>query len=167
MRRGVLVLFTLVFVMAGGVAAGSALARPVDPAPVQFPVTGTYSPGPGKPGVPLTGTVAVEGFVEQDGELAVQGTLTADQEGLFAPFTVTVSTHAVAADDPTSGCTVAVSTANAFVDAGFMDGARLELSETADPEAARELCRVVQTATKDPADQRAIARGLNRVLAAR
>jgi hypothetical protein len=170
MRKGVLVLFTLIFVTAGGIVAGNALARPVDPAPVRFPVTGTFSAGPGVPGAPFAGTVTVDGFLEQDGQLAVRGTLTADQEALFAPFTVTVFALAAATDDPASGCTVAVSTIDAFIDAGFivvLAGARLELSESADPDAARELCRVVQTASKEPADLRALARGLNRVLEAR
>ena len=76
---------------------------------------------------------------------------------------------AQASDDAASGCTVDISTANAFIDASFiifLDGARFALTESAEPDAARELCRVVQTATKDPADQSALARALNKVLTA-
>jgi hypothetical protein len=38
------------------------------------------------------------------------------------------------------------------------------LSESADPGAARELCRVVRTATRNSSDQGALARVLNKVL---
>lgn len=170
MRKIMVALFAVTFTVLGGVGATSVLAKPVGAAPVQFPVDGTFSAGPGNAGVPFPGTVAVESFVVEDGQLAVQGTLTGPEEGLFAPLAVTVVASAVASDDAGSGCTVDVSTSNAFIDTRFiifLTGARFTLGETAEPDAARELCRVVQTTAKDPADQNALARALNRVLKGR
>lgn len=169
MRKSVFAFFTVMFSLAGGVVAASAMAKPVDPAPVQFAVTGTFSAGPAEAGQPLAGTVTIDRFVEQDGELAVQGTLAARDEGLFTPLAVTVFALAGASDDDASGCAVEISTANAFIDPSFiifLDGASFALTESTNPDSARELCRVVQTATKDPADQNALARALNKVLAA-
>ena len=85
----------------------------------------------------------------------------------FVPLPVTVVASATTSDDAGSGCTVQVSTANTFVDAGFiifLTGAEFALSERTEPGSARELCRVVQTAAKDPSDQSALARVLNKVL---
>ncbi len=169
MRKIMFALFAITFTVLGGVGATSVLAKPVGPTPVQFPVDGTFSPATGAAGIPFAGTVTVESFVVQEGQLAVQGTLTGP-EGLFAPLAVTVFASALASDDAGSGCTVDVSTANAFIDARFiifLTGARFALSETAEPDAARELCRAVQTAAKDSADQSALARALNKVLRGR
>ena len=167
MRKSVFAFFTVMFSLAGGVVAASAMAKPVDLAPVQFAVTGTFSAGPAEAGSPFAGTVTVDRFIEQDGQLAVLGALTSSDDGLFAPLAVSVFASAHAFD--VSGCTVEISTANAFIDPSFiifLDGARFALTESANPDSARELCRVVQTATKDPADQSALARALNKVLAA-
>ena len=167
MRKIIFTFFALTFTLLGGVAATNALARPVNSAPVQFAVDGTFSTGAGEAGVPFQGTVTVARFVEQDGQLAVQGTLTGTGEAPFAPLAVTVIANAAASDDDAAGCTVAVSTVNTFIDAGFiifLTGADLTLSESTEPSAARELCRVVQTATKDSSDQIALARALNKVL---
>jgi hypothetical protein len=167
MRKIIFTFFAVTFAVLSGVAATTALARPVDPAPVQFAVDGTFSTGPGEAGVPFQGTVTVARFVEQDGQLAVEGTLAGTEEGLFVPFAVTVVANATASDDAASGCTVQVGTANTFVDAGFiifLSGAGFTLSESTEAGAARELCRVVQTATRDSSDQSALARALNKVL---
>jgi hypothetical protein len=169
MRKGFFALFTAMFMLAGGVAAASAIAKPVDPAPLHFPVSGTFSTGPGEAATPFSGVITVDRFVEQDGELALQGTVASTDEVLFDPNAITVSALAQASDDETVGCTVDVSTANAFIDPSFIifvEGARFSLTESGEPDAARELCRVVQTETKDPADQSALARALNKVLAA-
>jgi hypothetical protein len=166
MRKVIFAIFAITFTVLGGVGATSVLARPVNPAPIQLPVEGTFSTGPGEAAVSFRGTVAVESFVEQDGELAVQGTLTS-AEGLFAPLAVTVFAFAAATEGAESGCTVDISTANAFIDPSFiifLTGARFTLSESAEPDSARELCRVVQTAAKNSADQSALARALNKVL---
>lgn len=167
MRKIIFTFFAMAFALLSGAAATHALARPVDSVPVRFAVDGTFSAGPGEAGVPFQGTVTVARFVEQDGQLAVEGTLAGPENGPFAPLTVTVIANAASSDEVESGCTVRVSTSNTFVDAGFivfLTGAGFTLSESADPGAARELCRVVQTATKDSSDQRALARVLNKVL---
>ena len=169
MRKIIFAVWTILCTLVSGVVAASAMAKPLDPAPVQFAVTGTFSAGPGEAGESLAGTVTIDRFVEQDEELAVQGTLAARDEGLFTPLAVTVFASARASDDDASGCTVDISTANAYIDPScilVLAGASFALTESAEPDAARELCRVVQTATKDPADQSALARALNKVLTA-
>jgi hypothetical protein len=171
MRKTLLALLTFAFVLVGGVATQSALARPLDAAPLRFPVTGTFSPGYGVSGVSFHGAVTVNGFGVQDGQFVVQGALATTDDSLFSPFAVTIPAYATASDDADSGCSVVITTGGTFIDAGFVvyidGGAQVTLSEADDPEAARELCRVVATATRDPADQQALARTLNRVLAAR
>jgi hypothetical protein len=170
MRKILIAMFTLMFMLVGGVAAQSVLARPLDSAPLTFPVTGTFSPGYGVTGVAFQGTVTVHSFGVQDGQLAVQGALAATDDSLFSPFAVTIPAYANVSDDAQSGCTVVITTGGTFIDAGFLvyidGGAQVTLSETGDPQAARELCRVVATATRNSADQQALARTLNRVLGA-
>lgn len=166
MRKIIFASFAMTFMLLGGVAAASALAKPVNPAPVRFAVDGTFSSAAGETGSPFEGTVTVASFIEQDGQLALEGTL-AGTEVPFAPFAVTVVAGATASDDAGSGCTVQISTANTFVDAGsiiFLTGAGFTLSESTEPGSARELCRVVQAATKNSSDQSALARALNKVL---
>jgi hypothetical protein len=167
MRKIIFTFFAMTFALLSSVAATNALAKPVDPAPVRFAVHGTFSTGPGEAGAPFQGTVTVARFVEQDGQLAVEGTLAGTEGELPAPLAITVVANVTASDDAGSGCTVQVSTVNTFVDAGFivfLTGAEFSLSESTEPGAARELCRVVQTATKDSSDQSALARALNKVL---
>jgi|tagenome__1003787_1003787.scaffolds.fasta_scaffold20799054_1 hypothetical protein len=170
MRRILLVLFTFVFVLVGGVATQSAFARPLVGTPLELPVTGIFSPGYGVPGKAFQGTVTVDSFGVHDGQLAMQGALAATDDSLFSPFAVTISAYATASNDAQSGCTVVVTTGGTFIDASFLvfvdGGAQVTLAEANDPEAARELCRVVATAARDPADQQALARTLNRVLSA-
>ena len=90
MRKILIAMFTLMFVLVGGVAAQSVLARPLDAGPLTFPVTGTFSPGYGVTGVAFQGTVTVQSFGVQDGQLAVQGALAATDDSLFSPFAVTI-----------------------------------------------------------------------------
>ena len=160
MRKILLALFTLAFVLVGGVATQSALARPIAATPLEFPAAGTFSPGPGVPGVTFQGTVTVNSFGVQDGQLVVQGALAATDDSLFSPFAVTIPAYATASDEAQTGCSVVVTTGGTFIDGG----AKVTLTETDNPEAARELCRVVATSTRDPSDQQALARALNRVL---
>jgi hypothetical protein len=167
MRKSIFAVLTAMFVALSGMVAASVLAKPVPAAPVTFPVGGTFSTTEGEEGVPFTGTVTVDSFVEQEGELAVQGTLAVADDALFAPLPITIAASARASDDTGSGCVVDISTANFFDDSDFiifLDGAGFTLSGSAEPEVARELCRVVRTATRDPADQSALARALNKVL---
>jgi hypothetical protein len=168
MRKVIFASLAMTFLLLGGVTAASALAKPVGPAPVQFAVDGTFSSGPGVAGIPFQGTVTVARFVEQDGQLAVQGTL-AGTEAPVDALEVTVIANATASDDIGSGCTVQIGTVSTFIDAGFiifLTGAGFALSESTEPDSARDLCRVVQTAAKDSSDQSALARALNRVLRA-
>jgi hypothetical protein len=170
MRKSFLAFFSVMFMVAGGVVAASAVAKPVESTPLRFPVSGTFSTGAGEAPTPFDGVITVDRFLEQDGELALEGTVAPSDEGLFAATAITVTALAQAAADETVGCTVEISTASAFIDLSFIvfvEGARFALTESEEPEAARELCRVVHTATKDPADQSALARALNKVLAAR
>jgi hypothetical protein len=170
MRRILLALFTLTFVLVGGVVTQSAFARPVGATALTFPVTGTFSTGSGVPGVAFAGTVTVNSFGVQDGQLTVQGALAAADDSLFSPFAVTIPAYATASEDPQSGCSIVITTGGAFIESGFLvyldGGAQVTLSETSDPEAARELCQVVSTSARDPGDQQALARTLNRVLGA-
>jgi hypothetical protein len=170
MRRILLALFTLVFALVGGVATHTAFARPIAATPLELPVTGTFSPGYGMPGTAFKGTVTVHSFGVQDGQLAAQGALAATDDSLFSPFAVGISAYATASDDAQNGCTVVIATGGTFIDAGFLvfidGGAQVTLSEAENPEAARELCRAVATATRNSADQQALARTLNQVLGA-
>ena len=163
MRKILFALFALTFTVLGGVGATAVLARPV-PVPVEFPVTGTVSPAAGETGVAFTGTVTVASFAELDGQLTLQGTLTGATPD---PVAVTIVASAVASEDTGAGCTVVIDTTETFIGPApiiSVIGARVTLSETAERAAARDLCRVAQTAAKDPADQRALARALNKVL---
>jgi hypothetical protein len=169
MRKSIFALFTAMFVLISGAVAGNVLAKPADPAPLEFSVDVRFSTVPGETGTLYPSTVAVDRFVEQDGLLAVQGVLTGPAGAPFEPFAVTLVAVARASEDTESGCTVAVDTAADFVDTGylvFVNGGTFALKETEEPDAARELCRVVRTATRDSADQSALARALNQVLRA-
>jgi hypothetical protein len=162
MRKRIFALFSAVFFLLSVLITGSVLAKPV-PTPIDFDVTGTFN------AAPFSGTVTVDTFVEEEGQLAVRGTLVSADQGLFDPLTVTIFASARAFEDTGTGCTVEIDTVAAFIDTGFiifLNGAvsSLTLSESEDPDAARELCRVVQTATRDPADQGALARALNKVV---
>ena len=166
MRKTIAALFTALFLLLGGMIARNVSAQELNASPVQFPVTGTFSPAAGEAGVPFTGTVVVDAFGEVDGELVVHGLLAPAEEGLFAPLAVTISALARPVD-AAEGCAVEISTANAFLDGAgivFLDGAQFTIGATAGPAAERELCRVVRTATRDPADQQALARALNKVI---
>jgi hypothetical protein len=166
MRKSFLFLFTGLFALLSGVAAASVSARPIDSAPVELAVDGTFT-APGSPSTPFQGTVFVDSFVTQDGSLALTGTLVPPDDVPFAPLAVSLPATVRATDDAASGCTVTIETTATFINPDFivfLNGASLSLSEATDPDSARELCRVVQTATRDPADQSALARVLNKVL---
>lgn len=163
MRKLLFPALAMTFLLLSGVAAASAMAKPMDPAPVQFAVDGTFSSGPGVTGVPFRGAVTVTSFAEQDDQLAVQGTL-AGTDVAFAPLAITVIATATASGDAGSGCTVQVSTTATFVQESFiisLNGADFTLGESTDPGSARELCRV---AAKDASDQGALARALNKII---
>ena len=145
-------------------AVGTAAAKPhTGGAPVTVPVTGTFtSLGIA---VPFLGGLTVDRFGEVDGQLVVEGVLAAD-DGLFEPATVTVVAVAAPSRDPaTSECTVGIGMVNTIA---VGDAAVVELAdptfEVGGPGSGLDVCGVLKASDKDPADQGAIARALNRAL---
>ena len=145
-------------------AVGTAAAKPhTGGAPVTVPVTGTFtSLGIA---VPFSGGLTVDRFGEVDGQLVVEGEFAAD-DGLFEPVTVTVVAVAAPSRDPATGeCTVGIGMVNTIA---VEDAAVVELAdptfELGKPGSGLDVCAVVKASDKDPADQGAIARALNRAL---
>ncbi len=144
-------------------AVGTAAAKPRGGGPVTVPVTGTFtSLGIA---VPFSGALTVDQFGEVDGQLVVEGELAAD-DGLFQPAAVTVVAVATPSTDPATGdCTVRIGMVSTIAVA---DAAVAELAdptfELGGPGSGLELCGVVKASDKDPGDQGAIARALNRAL---
>jgi hypothetical protein len=169
MRRAVMPL--LVVVLAAVVVGGTAHGKPAgqDAVTVSVPVTGTFTPPLTTGTVPFTGTLTVERFLAgSDGQLAVAGTLAADAGGPFEPLAVTVVAFASASfDEATGGCPVVIGLTSTLVQQGFLlflDGTSFDIDGVAAPDLSQELCRVVRAVDKDPGDQAAVARALNRVL---
>ncbi len=155
---------TLVVVTLGvALAVGTAGAKPHGTTAVSVSVAGTFTPALGADPVSFRGTLSVERFVEVDGQLALQGVLATETVGLFEPLAVTVVAVASPSVDTATGeCTVAVGTTSTLVQRDFLlflEGATFELG---DPEATRDVCRVLKTVVKDPADQGALASALNK-----
>jgi len=145
-------------------AVGTAAAKPHGSGdPVTVPMTGTFtSLGIA---VPFSGMLTVDQFGEVDGQLVVEGLLAAD-DGLFEPVPVTVVAVATPSTDPTTGdCTVTVGMVNTIA---VGDAAVVELAdptfELGGPGSGLDVCGVVKASDKDPGDQAAIARALNRAL---
>ena len=133
-------------VMTLGVAlvVGTAGATPHGTTAVSVPVGGTFTPALGADTVSFTGTLRVDRFLEVDGQLALEGMLTTDTVGLFEPVAV------------------AVGTTNTLVQQDFLlfvEGTTFELG---DAEATRDVCKVLKTVDKNPADQGAPASALNK-----
>ena len=169
MRRAVMPL--LVVVLAAVLVGGTAYGKPGGPGAVavSVPVTGTFTPPLTTETVRFTGTLTVERFLAgADGQLALAGTLAADAGGPFEPLAVTVVALASASfDDAAGGCSVVIGTTSTLVQQGFLlflDGTSVDIGEVAEPDLSQELCRVVRAVEKDPGDQAAVARALNRVL---
>ena len=149
-------------------AVGTAAAKPhTGGAPVTVPVGGTFtSLGIA---VPFSGGLTVDRFDEVDGQLVVQGALEgvlAADDRLFEPVTVTVVAVATPSRDPaTSDCTVTIGMVNTIP---IEDAAVVELAdptfELGGPESGLDVCSVVKASAKNPADQGALARALNRAL---
>jgi len=145
-------------------AVGTAAAKPhASGAPVTVPVTGTFtSLGIA---IPFSGGLTIDRFGEVDGQLVVEGELAAD-DGLFEPVTVTVVAVATPSRDPATGdCTVTIGMVNTIA---VGDAAVVELAdptfEVGGPESGLDVCGVLKASDKDPGDQGAIARALNRTL---
>jgi hypothetical protein len=145
-------------------AVGTAAAKPhTGAAPVTVPVTGTFTSL--DIAVPFSGGLTVDRFGEVDGQLVVDGLLAAE-DGLFEPVAVTVvAVAAPSRDSATSDCTVTIGMVNTIT---VGDAAVVELAdptfEIGGPGPGLDVCAVVRASDKDPADQGAIARALNRAL---
>ena len=162
MRRTVIAL--VVVTLGVALAVGTAGAKPHDTTPLSIPVTGTFTPSLGGEAVLFAATLtAGRFFVETDGQLALEGTLATDAGGPFGPLAVTaVAVPWPSVDAATGECTVAVSTTSTLVERGFLlflEGASFELG---DAEATRDVCSVLKTVAKDPADRGALASALNK-----
>lgn len=116
--------------------------------------------------VPFSGTLTVDRFALADDQLVVEGDLAA-ADGLFAPAEVTVVAHASPSADPAAGdCTVEIELVSTILLGDTF--VTLEGASTAfqlgGADSGGDLCGVVKASDKDPLDQAAIARALNRAL---
>ena len=162
------VVVTLGVVLVAVFAVGTAAAKPRGGgAPVTVQVGGTFtSLGIA---VPFSGVLTVDRFGEVDGQLVVQGALEgalAADDRLFESIAVTVVAVAAPSRDPaTSDCTVRIGMVNTIT---VGDAAVVELAdptfEVGGPESGLDVCSVLKASDKNPADQGAIARALNRAL---
>ncbi len=116
--------------------------------------------------VPFSGTLTVDRFAVADDQLVVEGELAAT-DGLFAAAEVTVVANASPSADPATGdCTVEIE----LVSTLLLGGSFVTLEETSTAfelggaDSGQDLCGVVKASDKDPLDQAAIARALNRAL---
>jgi hypothetical protein len=101
--------------------------------------------------------------VEVDGQLALEGVLAPDAVGLFEPLAITVVAVASSSMDAVTGeCTVAVGTTSTLVKQDFVLFVEGTIFELGDSEATRDVCKVLKTVHKDPADQGALASALNK-----
>jgi hypothetical protein len=160
-RRTVVAL--VVVTLGVALAVGTAGAKPHDTTPLSISVTGTFTPSLGGEVVLFAGTLTAGRFVETDGQLALEGTLATDAGGPFGPLAITVvAVASPSADAATGECTVAIGTTSTLVERGFLlflEGASFELG---DAEATRDVCSVLKSVDKDPADQGALASALNK-----
>ena len=162
MRKVVIAIaVVLVAVLAVGTAAAKSRGGGGDPLTV--PATGTFTALGIQ--VPFSGELTVNRFGAADNQLVVEGELTADDR-LFEPLAVTVVAVASPSADPATGdCTVRI---GMVVTIAVSDSAVVELAdptfELGGPGTDRELCGVVKASDKDPFDQNAMARALNRAL---
>jgi hypothetical protein len=151
-------------VLVAVLAVGTAAAKPPGGGePVTVPLTGTFiSSGVA---VPFSGALTVDRFAEVDGQLVVEGVLTADDE-LFEPVGVSVVAVASPAADPATGdCTVAIGMVSTIpVGASAVVELADPTFDLGGPATGPGLCGVVRVSDRDPLDQNAIARALNRAL---
>jgi hypothetical protein len=154
-------------VLAALVTVGTAAAKSRgDGEPVTVPAAGTFTTLGVK--VPFSGELAVSRFGAIDNQLVVEGELTADDD-LFEPLAVAVVAVASSSADPTTGdCTVRIGMVNTITVAA---SAVVELAdpifELGGPGSGQEVCGVLRATDKDPFDQAAVARALNRALGLR
>jgi hypothetical protein len=161
--RKVVIAIGVVLVAVLTVGTVAAKSRGGGGAPVTVPVAGTFTTSGIQ--VPFSGELTVNRFGAVDNQLVVEGELTADDE-LFEPLALTVVALASSSADPTSGdCTVRIGMVS-IITVGA--SAVVELAdptfELGGPGTDLQLCGVVKASDKDPFDQDAIARALNRAL---
>jgi hypothetical protein len=161
------VVIALGVVLVAVLAVGTAAAKPHGGgggggAPMTVPVAGTFTSLGIQ--VPFSGALAVDRFDVVDNQLAVEGELTAG-DGLFEPLAVSVVAVAAPSADPATGaCTVRIGMV------GTIEVGASAVVELADPAfelggpGGEEVCGVLKASDKDPFDQHAIARALNRAL---
>ena len=150
----------LVAVLAVGTAAAKSHGRGD---PFTVPATGTFTTLGIQ--VPFSGELTVNRFGAVDDQLVVEGELTAVDE-LFQPLAVAVVAVASPAADPATGdCVVKIGMVSTIP---VGDAAVVELTdptfELGGPGTGLQLCGVVKASDKDPFDQDAVARALNRAL---
>ena len=162
MRKVVIVLGVVLTAL---LAVGTAAAKPRGGggAPVTVPVAGTFTSLGIQ--VPFSGELTVNRFDAVDDQLVVEGELTADDE-LFEPLAIAVvAVASPSADAATGDCTVRVGMVSTI---GVGASAVVELAdptfELGGPGTGLEVCGVVKVSDKDPFDQDALARALNRAL---
>ena len=152
-------------VLVAVLAVGTAAAKPHGGgAPVIVPLSGTFTTLGIE--VPFSGTLTVDRFDAVDDQLVVEGGLAAT-DGLFAPAAVTVVAVARSSADPATGdCTVEIELVNTILlgDSFVTLGERSTAIEFGGAGSGLEVCGVVKASDKDPTDQGAIARALNRAL---
>jgi hypothetical protein len=163
MRKVIIALgVMLVAVLAVGTVAAKPRGGGGGGGPVVVPLTGTFTALGIE--VPFAGTLTVDRFAVTDDQLVVEGELAAD-DGLFAPAAVTVVAVAAPSADPDTGdCTVQVGLVSTItVGDGFVALADPTF-QLGGPGSGADLCGVVRAADKDPSDQDAVAKALNRAL---
>ena len=160
------VIIALGVVLVAVLAVGTAAAKPHggDGPPVVFRLAGSFTALGIE--VPFSGTLTVDRFALADDQLVVEGELAAE-DGLLAPAAVTVAAHASPSADPATGdCTVEIE----LVSTILLGSSFVTLEETSTAfqlggaDSGPDLCGVVKAFDKDPFDQTAIARALNRAL---
>jgi hypothetical protein len=152
-------------VLVAVLAVGTAAAKPDGGGgdPLSVPATGTFTTLGIQ--VPFSGQLTVNRFGAIENQLVVEGDLTADDE-LFEPLAAAVVAVASPSADPTTGdCTVRIGMVSTIPVGDFA------VVELADPTfelggtgSGLGLCGVVKASDKDPFNQDAIARALNKAL---
>jgi hypothetical protein len=161
------VVIALGVVLVAVLTVGTVAAKPQGGggAPVVFGLVGSFTALGIE--VPFSGTLTVDRFAVVEDQLVVEGELAAEEVGLFPAAEVTVVAHASPSADPATGdCTVEMELVSTILLGDSF--VTLEEGSTAfelgGADSGQDLCGVVKASDKDPLDQAAIARALNRAL---
>jgi hypothetical protein len=158
------VIIALGVVLVAVLAVGTVAAKPHGDGgnPLVVPLTGTYTSLGLE--LPFAGTLTVDRFAVADDQLVVEGVLAAD-DGLFAPAAVTVVAVAAPSADPDTGdCTVEVGMVSTVTVGDAFVALADPTFQLGGPGSGAELCGVLKASDKDPSDQGAVAKALNRAL---